>query len=98
MSGKRRAGSLVMGAGALLLTAALALTGFNLWDSRRAGEAAEAVSGPLPRQESLCAALRARHRAELEAAQRFRRLRRCRNLYARLWRAGVSVERLTVAA
>lgn len=32
------------------------------------------------------------------AAQRFRRLRRCRNLYARLWRAGVSVERLTVAA
>ena len=37
---------------------------YYLWT----GEAAEAVSGPLPRQESLCAALRARHRAELEAA------------------------------
>ena len=42
---------------------------YYLWT----GEAAEAVSGPLPRQESLCAALRARHRAELESAQRFRR-------------------------
>lgn len=48
MSGKRRAGSLVMGAGALLFAAALALTGFNLWDSRRAGEAAEAVLAEMP--------------------------------------------------
>ena len=48
MSGKRRAGSLFMGAGALLFAAALALTGFNLWDSRRAGEAAEAVLAEMP--------------------------------------------------
>ena len=48
MSGKRRAGSLAMGAGALLLAAALALTAFNLWDGRRAGEAAQAVLAEMP--------------------------------------------------
>ena len=48
MSGKRRAGDYVMAAGALMLAAALALTGFNLWDGRRAGEAAETVLAEMP--------------------------------------------------
>ena len=37
-----------MGAGAFLLAAALALTAFNLWDGRRAGEAAQAVLAEMP--------------------------------------------------